>query len=95
MITVRISPSIIEKSLKQGTFLPPLEVMQGLPEGSRLLMVKWDFLRELAILTFSDPEPGPDREMDIVFRDLRADSGLPYPDRTKSLHPLDRYLESG
>ncbi len=95
MITVRICPVLIEKSLKQGAFLPPIEVIQGLPEGSRLLMAEWDFLRELIILKFSDPEPGPDREMDIVLRDRRFDGDGLFPDRKKSLHPLDRYLESG
>jgi pimeloyl-ACP methyl ester carboxylesterase len=92
MITVRIVPTIIERALTDGVLTPAVLIVHGLPRGSRLASARFDYARELLVFEFLDPEPGPDREIAIWCWDLREGPG-PSSDRTKPLHPLDRYLD--
>src|SRR5437870_5296071 len=85
MITVRISPILIEKWLCEDAIFELLQILtapgdaslpipgRGLwenPQGSTMLLAQWDALRNVLMLKFSDPQPGPDRDIDILCRNL-------------------------
>jgi hypothetical protein len=71
MITVRISNDLIEQSLTTSNEIRPLRVTSGLPEGSKLISL---FMSDECVeLHFTDPLPGPDRQIQIELQSFPFD----------------------
>ena len=90
MITIYVSPGLIDKMLRTGSEVSHTRILTGLPDGASLLNVRllWD--GSLVALEFFDPLPGPDREITVTLQTM---SRPPSP-----LHPLvqlDQQLQEG
>jgi hypothetical protein len=74
MITVRINAELVGEVFLTGYRLPDgVSVWNGLPKGAQLLRASVDRVdmklnHWQLLLFFSDPDHGPDRDVDIIFR---------------------------
>lgn len=63
MIRVYIQPSLLDVMFTTG-YRTPATVVRGVPKGARLLACRMNH-EELVELEFYDPEPGPDRTIEV------------------------------
>lgn len=69
MITVLIDPKFIDQVFQTGyTTAGCLRVVHGIPKGAQLINLRWNDQAQLVELHFSDPEPGPNRMIEVSIR---------------------------